>query len=147
MNSNENLLNNELQVDPEAQLHLNESAKWAKFLGVIGFIFSGLILLAGLVNLVSYNEYNSRSYYYGSRQVLNPLLQGCLLLIIAVIWTFASLYLYRFATKMKTSLQNTDQFTFNDALSNLSKNYKFLGIVTIVYLSLVVLAVLAGALR
>ena len=147
MNSNENLLNNELQVDPEAQLHLNESAKWAKFLGVTGFIFSGLILLAGLVNLGSYNEYNSRSNYYGSSQVLNPLVQACMFLIIAVIWTFASLYLYRFATKMKTSLQNTDQLTFNDALSNLSKNYKFLGIVTIIYLSLVALLILASALR
>lgn len=147
MNNTENLLNNELQVDAEAQLYFNETAKWAKFLGIIGFIFSGLTLLIGLVSLVNYNEVSSRSYYYSRSATMNPLVQAFVFIIIAVVWIFASLYIYRFATKMKNSLQTYDQFTFNDALCNLSKNYKFLGVVTIVYLALVVLAVLATAMR
>ena len=146
MNSNDNLLNNELQIDTESQLHLGEAAKWAKFLGIVGFIFSGLTILAGIGTFIISNEYG-RSYYYNRSQVFNPLVQLFVFLIIAVIWIFASLFVYRFATKMKTALYNSDQITFNDALNNLAKNYRFLGIVTIVYLALVALAILANFMR
>lgn len=146
MNSNDNLLNNELQIDTESQLHLGETAKWAKFLGIVGFIFSGLTILAGIGTFIISNEYG-RSNYYSRSQVFNPLLQLFVFLIIAVIWIFASLFVYRFATKMKTALYNSDQITFNDALNNLAKNYRFLGIVTIVYLALVALAILANFMR
>ena len=40
MDNTENLLSNELQVDTEGQAHLYQTAKWAKFLGVMGFIFT-----------------------------------------------------------------------------------------------------------
>ena len=48
MEQNQNLLNNELTIDPVAYAHLKETAMWARFLGILGFIMSGLLLLVAL---------------------------------------------------------------------------------------------------
>ena len=42
---NLDLLNNDLQVTPQAQSYLTESAKWGKFLAIMGFIFCGLMVI------------------------------------------------------------------------------------------------------
>ena len=144
MENNENLLNNELQVDPVVQGHLSETAKWARFLGMVGFIFSGLVLVSALANFINYSNYSSRDIYFKSRSgAVSPGISIFILLAVAVVWFMTSLFIYRFATKMKVALQNYDQFSFTDAMDNLSRNYKFLGIVTIVYIFLVILGVLA----
>jgi len=44
----ESLLQNELFVDSTAQQHLKETAIWAKFLAVVGFIGSILVALVGI---------------------------------------------------------------------------------------------------
>ena len=41
METNENLLNAELQIDSIAHAHLAETAKWGIFLSILGFIFTG----------------------------------------------------------------------------------------------------------
>lgn len=145
MESTENLLGNDLQVDPEVQQHLTETAKWAKFLAIIGYIFSGILFLAGLINIMNDSNRNSGSYYYGRRtETMSPMISFIILTVLSIIWFFASLYIYRFATKMQTAFQQTDQQSFNDALANLSKNYKLLGITTIIYLAIIVLATIVG---
>ena len=39
----------ELVLTEEAKGYLRESAKWAKFLAILGFIFIGLFALGGLI--------------------------------------------------------------------------------------------------
>ena len=48
MESNENLLVAELQIDTTAHAYLAETAKWGNFLGILGFILSGIIGIAAL---------------------------------------------------------------------------------------------------
>jgi hypothetical protein len=43
MEQGQHLLNNDLQVDSFAQLHLKETAMWAKLLGIVGFVMSSLV--------------------------------------------------------------------------------------------------------
>ena len=47
MQSDESLLQNELVIDNVAQVHLKETAMWAKFLGIAGFIGSGFYCTGG----------------------------------------------------------------------------------------------------
>ena len=37
-----------LQIDPLTKSHLWETARWAKFLSIVGFVLCGLILIGGL---------------------------------------------------------------------------------------------------
>ena len=48
MEHNPNFLSNELTVDAAAQNHLKETAMWAKFLGIAGFVMSAIILLIAI---------------------------------------------------------------------------------------------------
>ena len=67
-----------------------------------------------------------------------------LYLVFAVVYFFLSLFLYRFATKMKIALDSTDQENFGESLMNLKMVYRILGIITIIYLSFVALAIVLG---
>ena len=146
MEATENLLGNDLQVDTVVQQHLSDTAKWARFLAIVGFIFSGLCFLAGLFGLINADTSPRRRSYFEttSSQDLSPIYSAILVLVIALVWFATSLYTWRFADKMKTALAQSDQYSFIDSFANLSKNYRLMGIVTIVYLVLVVLAIVAG---
>jgi Family of unknown function (DUF5362) len=55
-----------------------------------------------------------------------------------------SLFLFRFASKMKAALYNTDQESLNASFMNLKVLYRFMGIITIIYLVFIVLALVLG---
>jgi len=146
MKTSENLLSNDLQVDELVQKHLSETAKWARFLAIVGYVFSSLCGLAGIFGLFSSGTRETRRSYFETtaRQDLSPVYSAILLIVMAVVWFLTSFYTFRFADKMKTAFISSDQFSFVDSFANLSRNYRLLGIVTIVYLALVALALVAG---
>ncbi len=57
---------------------------------------------------------------------------------------FLSLFLFRFATKMKLALLTTDQENFNASLLNLKLVYRIMGIIMIIYLAILALALIGG---
>ena len=146
METTENLLGNDLQVDSIVQQHLSDTAKWARFLAIVGFIFSAICFLAGLFSMINADTSPRRRSYFEttSSQDLSPIYSAIIVLVISLVWFATSLYTWRFADKMKTALAQSDQYSFIDSFANLSKNYRLMGIVTIVYLVLVVLAIVAG---
>lgn len=146
METSENLLGSDLQVDSVVQQHLLDTAKWARFLAIVGYVLSALTFLFGLLGLFKADTSPRRSSYFEttSSQDLSPIYSAVIVIVVALIWFATSLYTYRFADKMKIAIMNTDQISFTDSVANLSKNYRLLGIVTIVYLALIVLAIVAG---
>ncbi|MEO7264314.1 MAG: DUF5362 family protein [Ferruginibacter sp.] len=142
MELNENVLSSNLQVDDIASAHLRETAKWAKFLSIVGFIVSALLILGGIF----YGSIMSMmpGFNQGGAQLIGSGVVAVLYIIIAAIYTMLSLYLYRFATKMLATLQHSDQQQFNDALNNLRLVYKITGIIIVIYLCFLVLAMIVG---
>ena len=52
-----------LEIDTQAKAFLNETAKWAKFLAIVGFVLVGFFLLFGFVMLMlTSNVGNDRPY-------------------------------------------------------------------------------------
>ena len=129
----------ELQIDHQASSFLRETAKWSKFLAIVGFIFIGLftffvIFLGG--------EWNSAmSSVYG--RSTSSMVGGILVVAMLLVWFFPCLYVFRFATKMQVALRNNDQETLNVSFENLKSCFKFMGILMIVILSIYALAFLA----
>lgn len=145
MESDQNLLSSDLQVDSIAVSHLKETAGWSKFLGITGMVISIIIGIMGLFAGSMISSMN-RSFT-GTTQgtmVISSLFITLLYLFIAVVYFFLSLFLFRFATKMKVALQSSDQMNFNDSLFNLKLVYRTLGIITVIYLGLIVLAMIVG---
>jgi hypothetical protein len=136
----------ELQLDQPALNYLNESARWARFLSIMGFIFCGLMLITGIF---------FGSVLSGMMSAMNnetAMMGGGFLSFIyifcALIIFFPSLYLFNFSTKMRRAFRNNDQQVLNDSLKNLKSFFKFYGIFTIIILSfyaLVIIAAVIGA--
>lgn len=142
MEINENLLNSELQIDSIAHAHLAETAKWGVFLSIVGFILSGILVIIAIFAGTFMSSMNST--YGGAAPMIGAGFITVLYLIIAVLYFFMSLFLYRFATKMKAALYSNDQDTLNNSFLNLKNLYKLMGILTIIYLAFIVLAMIFG---
>ena len=69
-----------------------------------------------------------------------------LYIIIALIYFFPCLFLFRFATKTKAALAANDQEVLNASFQNLKASFRYVGIITIVLLAFWVLALLVGLL-
>jgi Family of unknown function (DUF5362) len=141
METNENLLSSELQIDNISHGYLSETAKWANFLGIVGFVLSGILVI---VALFAGTLMGRMSSYGGSEAAMGAGMITILYLIIAVVYFFMSLFLFRFAGKMKAALYANDQVSLNDSFLNLKNLYKMMGILTIIYLGFIVLAFIFG---
>jgi hypothetical protein len=140
MESNENLLNSELQIDATTHAHLSETAKWANFLSIVGFVLSVIIALAALFSGMI--KGSLRDSYGGGLSSLGAGFVMIVYLVIAALYFFMSLFLYRFASKMKVALYANDQENLNNSFLNLKNLYKLMGILTIIYLCLIALVLI-----
>jgi uncharacterized membrane protein len=140
MESND-LISSNLQVDYQAAAYLKEAAKWAKFLAILGFIFSGLVVLAALIVMLAGTAVGNLSGS-GLFSSLGYGMVGFIYLVAAVIGFFVALVMYRFATRTLAAIASDDSLTFTTAMSSLRMYFRILGIFTIIYLALVVLGIL-----
>jgi len=138
----ENQIN--LQLNEQAVEALKESAKWSYFLSILGFIGIGFMVLAALfmgsiMAAVPSNPYGQS----GPLEMMKGFI-SVFYIIIALLYFFPILYLYRYASGMKQGLLMSDSDTVSNALVNLKSHHKFLGITAIVIISLYLL-ILIGA--
>lgn len=146
MHTDQHFLENELLIDTITHSHLKETAMWAKFLAIAGFVMSILIAVAAVFAGTMFNKLTA-SLPGGGVSGTNMMAGGMIMmvyLIVAAVAFFMSLFLFRFGTKMQAALKVNDQETFNLSFQNLKIYHRFAGIITIIYLAIVVLAVLGG---
>jgi uncharacterized membrane protein len=141
----------EMSLDQTGRAHLSEAAKWAKFLSIMGFIGCGLIVLVGVFFGSLFSTFSgelNRTGPYGDMATSGGLgaVAAIMYIIIALIYFFPCLFLFRFATKMKTALASNDQETLNNSFQNLKATFRFIGILTLIGLCFWVLALIFGLL-
>jgi hypothetical protein len=133
----------QLFVDEKSRKFLDETRKWTKFLSILGFIFIGLIVLMGLILTLAGSLFGT--FLGGFERIVILLVY----ILIGGLYFFPIYYLMKFSINMKNAIQQGKQQEFTSAFEFLKSHYKFIGILTIVALSLYVLigiiAVIAGA--
>lgn len=135
------LLDNDLRIDEISARSLSETAKWAKLLSVVGFVLTGLIVLVAIF-AGSILATLSRTTDNPEITLISTGVLSVTYLIIGAVYFFMSLYLFRFATNMKTALSTVSQENLNASFHNLKNVYKIMGIITIIYLGIMALALL-----
>lgn len=141
---NLDLLNDDLQVSPQAQSYLTETAKWGKFLAIMGFIGSIIMIIIAFfipVFLTQLPPYNTMSSEFNSGMKVGMTI---LYLLLALLFFFPCFYLYKFSVKMQAALKMVSQENFDESLMNLKSMFKFYGIFTIIILSFYALAFIIG---
>ena len=121
-----------LELQSGAIEYLREIRKWAKFLSIVGFIGIGFMLLAGIVVSISFSQFDTSDL--GSPFPTSLL--GLIYVVMAAIYFFPVLYLFRFSQRMKVALNTNNSEALKQSFMNLKSHYKFMGIMMIVMFAL-----------
>jgi hypothetical protein len=136
-----NLIETELIIDSTISAHLKETAVWGKFLAVIGFIYSGLILLGAFFAASIFARFTG-SATGSSNGLLAGGMVGIVYLGFAGVMFFMSMYLFKFAKNIQVALRTNDQESLVDSFKNLKVYFRFAGIITVVALIITVLGIM-----
>ncbi|TDY11260.1 DUF5362 family protein [Meridianimaribacter flavus] len=132
----------ELDVNQAIIDYLKETSKWSYILSILGFVGIGFMLIGALIMAISGGIANSGfDGAYGAGYAVGV---AFVYVVLALVYLFPVLYLFRFSKNMKSALRLSNNQDFKKAFANLKSHYKFIGIFTIVVISLYAL-ILIGA--
>jgi hypothetical protein len=139
--------NFENQLTTAAVGFLQESAKWSKFMAIIGFIGIGLMVLVSLFMAIGFSSMGASTM---PELPFSMSVFSIIYVLFAAIYFFPVYYLYQYATKTSAALHSKNKQLLADGLENLKSHHKFLGIFTLIIISLYgfifVFAILGGIL-
>ena len=136
------LENRKIEIEQETLKHLNTTRKWAMFLAIIGFIILGLIVIVGLIAGTFLTAFNSGGKDLGIPESL----MFVPILLLAVIYFFPVLFLFRFSKHTSHAVHTLDKLEFHKAIKNLKSCFVYIGVLIIIILSLyIVVLVVAGS--
>jgi hypothetical protein len=128
---NKNNQENFMLINQEIKTSLLESARWGKFLAIVGYISVGFLILAGFLIMIGFSL---AGRYSETRFPM--VIAGFLYIIIAILYFFPVYYLYNFSDQMKKGLGSNNQQSVTSGFLHLKSMFKFIGILTIVILSI-----------
>jgi hypothetical protein len=134
-----------MAIDPITKEHLSETAKWARFLAIVGFIALVLITAFGIYTSIVLSRFEDM-YGYERRGFNNVLGLGSAItyLLVFLIYVFPVVFMFRFAGKMNQALESHDQGALNVSFQNLKVCFRYLGIVTIIGIVFVAIFIFLG---
>jgi hypothetical protein len=117
----------ELQLNHNIIEVLKETAKWAYFLSILGFIFIGFMILS--------------SIFIGVKSGLGSLgiFMTVFYLVMVVIYIFPVYHLFKFSINMKVAINENNNQALTDGFEFLKSHYKFLGIFAIVMIAVYII--------
>ncbi len=131
-----------LNITPAMRNNFSEIARWAKFLAIIGFVGIGLTVIFALIIGLFMNSLSNELVAAAGMISTTALMIAYLL--IAALYFFPILYLFRFAGKMQLALKTNDNEELQASFANLKSMFKFIGILTIIVLGFYVLAIIGS---
>jgi hypothetical protein len=131
-----------IEIEQETLKHLETTRKWVMFLAIIGFIFLGLFIIIGLIAGTFLTAFNSGGKGLGVPESL----MFIPVLLLAAIYFFPVLFLFRFSKHTSHAIQNLDKLRLHKAIKNLKYYFAYIGILLIIVLSLyIVVLIVAGS--
>ncbi|HEX2936391.1 MAG TPA: hypothetical protein VHO72_13640 [Bacteroidales bacterium] len=128
-----------MELTPQAIASLNETRKWTMFFSILGFIFVGFFVLGMIASLFMTSLIPVPGAQVGPIMVLP-------FLIIIAIYFFPIYYLFQFSALSKKAIATKNPTDLEQAMGYLRNYYRFIGILTIIILSLCVIIFLFAGL-
>ena len=134
-------------------LYLKGASPWLRFIGIMGFIGTGFLILWGIISIAFMSIFNQ--LMYSSYDVIAPgagaivgAFSGIMMIGGSALLFFPSLFTFRFGDKIKKYMQSGAENDLEQAFKNNKSLWKFSGIVLIVYLAIIpvvlILSIIAG---
>jgi len=135
----------QLVITEDIRSYIYESARWTKFLAVVGFVFSAFTAMGAF----GAGAFMSQ---LAAVQPGNPLVHmgagvvTVLFLVFALLYFYPSLLLYSYSSAAKAAVLYANQEGLNIAMSKLKSFFKFWGILMMVLIAFYVMLILFGSL-
>jgi hypothetical protein len=124
-----------LKLTDNSLIFMTEIVKWAKFLAICSFVGLGMMVLAGVAMIILQFERQANG--------LSTVIMGLFYILMAVIYFFPAVYLYRFATASADAIEKLNEDTLEEGLENLKSLFRFTGILMIIMFSLYAVGIIA----
>ncbi len=130
-----------LTIDPLTKAHLVETAKWARFLAILGMVVLALGVIVAVMSATVFTTFMGMPTGVDGAaegEAIATARIGMLLgvLLLSAMIFFPLLYLLRFAIDMRQALASNDQNCLNSAFQNIKIYFRYLGILAIIFLVL-----------
>jgi len=147
MSDSENRYNSpETQIVPEQKQftgnltepmykYLREASPWMRFIGIIGFIGSGIIVIFGLISLFFVNSL--ASLFTNDLQDTPFWLASLSYTISGIVLFFPSFFTFKAGTLIRKFTYSSTDADLEEALKNNKSLWKFYGIFTIIMLAFI----------
>ena len=131
-----------IEINSEALDNLNVARRWTTFLSVLGFIFLGLIIIAGLATSLFLTVFKTQQANLGIPESLMMVVFAAF----GVLCFFPVFFLFRFSKNIRDAIQNNDQRKLVKGFKNLRLFFAYFGILVILVISVyLILLLFAGA--
>lgn len=128
----------DLHLDEQIFSHFSESARWAKFIAVVGFIFCVFMVMAAIFMGAMLSTMGAGIPGFPAA-ASGGLISG-LYLVFALLFFFPNLFLFRFGSQIQQSIRLNEQARLQTSMKNLKAYFRYVGILYIVIIALYVLA-------
>lgn len=132
----------ELGIDETAKAYMLQTARWTRFMAIMGFVGTGLMILVAVFIAMNAEDFNrgfssragadfDASYRVGYR--VGTLI--CYLALI-VLYLYPIICLFKFSKNIKAALLTNNTQQFNTAMKHQRNMWRFMGILMIVLIGL-----------
>lgn len=128
-----------LVIDPVTKAHLNDTARWARFLSIAGLVIIGLAFILAVLTLTLWKD---RTFGYTitgreNEEVTNTMRIGYMIFMMCLLLVafFPLMYLLQFSNRMRVALAANEQQDLNLSFLNLKKYFRYLGIIILIALA------------
>ena len=121
--------------------YLEQAAPWIRFVGIMGYIGCGLIAAAGLGVSIGFSVFSDA---LSSAEGLSGFMGagvGAFYLVLAAVMFFPAHFTYKFGSGIKGYKQTGLNAKLESAFKSNKSLWKFMGVMYIVYLSLIPVAI------
>lgn len=126
-----------LQLNESAKGFLRETAKWAYFLSILGYVGIGLIVLVAIfAGTIFATVGTMMPGGMGGLGSAFGIIMTVVYLLFAALYFFPVYYLNKFASNAKMALKSNDTDSLTTCFEYLKSHYKFIGIMMVITFSL-----------
>jgi heme/copper-type cytochrome/quinol oxidase subunit 2 len=129
-----------IEIGSEVLNKLDSTRKWTTFLSVLGFIFLGLIIVAGLTTSLFLTTFKTQEANLGIPESLMVII----FVVVGAIYFFPVFFLFRFSRNTRDAIHNLDSRKLSKGFNNLRLYFTYTGIMVIVVLAIYVVALIAA---
>jgi uncharacterized integral membrane protein len=134
MESNSEIRN--IEIDQVTLKYLNTTRKWTMFLAIMGFILLGLFIIVGVIAGTFLSAFKSGETGFGVPESL----MFIPFLLLAAIYFFPVLYLFRFSKHTAHAVQTMNKEDLKKAFRNLKAYFVYIGVLIIIVLTFYIVA-------